>query len=299
MPKLALTIDQQISLLKSRNMSFRSSEEAFHALGNISYYRLKGYWWEMQDDIEFHHFADESYFEDAIDLYKFDKEFRLIIFGAIEQIEIALRAKLSYHFSLKYGPNWYLDPQHFDKPKEHASLLGRFYGDMSRSSDEFIIKHFHNHPAEHLESWKSLEIMTLGSLSKLYQNLKHQSNEKNLIAKEFGLINEKHLVSWLLAITVVRNIIAHHGRLWNRVIINKYDWPAKTISPILNYVPDNFQRRKIFPLLSALLYLNNHVNSTSTLQGELQILLAKYPEVPKYKMGFPLSWENEPIWLSS
>ncbi|WP_238531556.1 Abi family protein [Nitritalea halalkaliphila] len=42
------------------------------------------------------------------------------------------------------------------------------------------------------------------------------------------MYNQKYLSSWLITITLIRNIIAHHGRLWNRVISNKYDWPNKT-----------------------------------------------------------------------
>lgn len=49
MSKPAKTIQEQIELLKSRNMAFRNISNAPHFLENISYYRLKGYWWEMQD----------------------------------------------------------------------------------------------------------------------------------------------------------------------------------------------------------------------------------------------------------
>ena len=45
--------------------------EAYHLLSHVSYYRLKGY----------------------------DKELRILLFGAIETIEVALRTKLIYHLS--------------------------------------------------------------------------------------------------------------------------------------------------------------------------------------------------------
>ena len=168
---------------------------------------------------------------------------------------------------------------------------------MGRSSEEFILKHFQNHPTEHPESWKGLEVLTLGTLSKSYQNLKHQLPEKNKISKEFGLNNQKYLVSWLLTITVVRNIIAHHGRLWNRVIINKYDWPSNTPKQILSYIPDNHQRRKIFPLISAMLYMNNEISPGNHLKQELLNLFGQFPNVPLNRMGFPANWRQEPIWI--
>lgn len=278
-------------------MSFSNENDAQHFLANISYYRLKGYWWEMQDDNVDHHFRDGSVFENVIDLYNFDRHFRLIVFNAIERIEIALRTKLIYQLSLTRGAEWYLNPDLFDKPKEYASFVSKIYQDMGRSSEEFIVKHFQNHGSEHPESWKALEVLTLGTLSKLYQNLKHQLPEKSRIATEFGLYNQKYLASWLLTITVLRNTIAHHGRLWNRVLINKYDWPSNTQNDLLNYVPDNNQRRKVFPILSAILYLNDKISPGHHLKAELKQLFERFPNTPLQKMGFPSDWEDQPIWL--
>ena len=87
--KPAYTIAAQIELLKSREMLFKNEVNANHFLGNISYYRLKGYWWDMQTDLTNHTFNPGTYFEDILDRYNFDKHLRLILFDAIEQIEIA------------------------------------------------------------------------------------------------------------------------------------------------------------------------------------------------------------------
>ncbi len=103
------TIKAQMQLLKSRNMAFSKESKAVHFLANISYYRLKGYWWEMQDEKINHHFKERSDFETVINRYNFDRHFRLIVFNAIEWIEISLRTKMIYHFSLAYGAEWYLD----------------------------------------------------------------------------------------------------------------------------------------------------------------------------------------------
>ncbi len=68
----------------------------------------------MQDDKINHHFQNGSFFEDVVDLYNFDRHFRIIVFNAIERIEVALRAKLIYHLSLGYSPEWYLRPELFE-----------------------------------------------------------------------------------------------------------------------------------------------------------------------------------------
>jgi len=296
MAKRPRTIQEQIDLLKKRNMLFRNESKASYFLANISYYRLKGYWWEMQDDKVNHHFVDNTYFEDVIKLYNFDKRFRLIVFDAIEHIEIALRTKMIYHLSLTHGAEWYLNSSLFPNKKYFSDFQSKLHSELTESSEEFIVKHYTNHPNENPESWKALEVLTFGSLSKLYRNLDHQLHEKNLVAKEFGLYNQKHLSSWLITITLLRNIIAHHGRLWNRVIINKYDWPKKTIQPILDYIPNNHQRRKIFPILSAILYLNNFINRDNHIRTDFLELFHEFKHISLYKMGFPKGWEQQPIW---
>jgi len=89
--KPAYNIAEQIALLKQRGMLFKDENNAHHFLENISYYRLKGYWWDAQSDVKFHTFQANTYFEDIIDRYNFDRRLRLLLFDAIERIEIALR----------------------------------------------------------------------------------------------------------------------------------------------------------------------------------------------------------------
>ncbi len=65
--KPAYSIAEQIALLKQRGMLFSEESNAPHFLANISYYRLKGYWWDMQSDFSHHTFHANTYFEDIID----------------------------------------------------------------------------------------------------------------------------------------------------------------------------------------------------------------------------------------
>jgi abortive infection bacteriophage resistance protein len=112
--KAPSSVADQIALLKKRGMLFNDEQSAHHFLKNISYYRLKGYWWDMQDDIALHTLKPNTYFEDIIERYNFDRRLRLILFDAIERIEIALRTKMIYHLSLAYGSLWYLESNLFE-----------------------------------------------------------------------------------------------------------------------------------------------------------------------------------------
>lgn len=296
MAKDPKTIQEQLNLLDVREMQFRDVANAPHFLANISYYRLKGYWWEMQEDFEEHIFKEEVFFEDVVDLYNFDRHLRLIVFNAIERIEIALRTRLIYHMSLSYGALWYLDKQHFQSEYHFYKFIDKINNDVDESSEEFIKKHFENHPEEEPESWKALEVITLNTLSKLFYNIKSQYPEKSKITNEFGLNSSRDLASWFTTITHIRNIIAHHGRLWNRVMINYYRWPNNTRAPLLSYYPNDERRKKIFPILSGIIYMNQFISPGNNLKNELFELITQFPNTPLYKMGFPPKWKEEPIW---
>ncbi|WP_264537400.1 Abi family protein [Flavobacterium sp. N1736] len=198
--------------------------------------------------------------------------------------------------SLAYGAEWYLNENHFHSKLHFDELLDKILENINDSSEEFIVKHAVNHPNEQPESWKALEVVTLNTLSKLYSNLKPQLAEKSKIANEFGLNSSKDFSSWLRTITFIRNMIAHHSRLWNRVMINAYSWPSNTRFPLLNYFPDTERRKKVFPIMSAIIYINDIISPGNNLKQELFDLLNQFPNTPIYKMGFPPKWKEQPIF---
>lgn len=192
--KIPYTIANQIALLKERGMTFRNETEAFHFLQNISYYRLKGYWWEMQEDNVLHKFKPNTYFEDIANRYDFDRRLRLILFDAIEHIEIVLRTKIIYHLSITYGATWYKNISLFDNTITnntattlHQNIITELQKEFNRSQEIFIKDQRTRFPNQDPDAWKILEVASMGTLSKLYKSLKHQLPEKAIIAKEMGL----------------------------------------------------------------------------------------------------------------
>ena len=169
--KLPKTVEEQINLLLERGMLFKNIDNAPHFLKNISYYRLKGYWWEMQSDKVNHKFKEDSFFEDVLDLYNFDRHLRLLMFDAIERIEVALRTKLIYHLSLSNGSLFYLDYDIFTNKFKQQATIEHLSIEIERSKEQFIVEHRLHHKGEPFESWKALEVTSLGTLSKLYKNL--------------------------------------------------------------------------------------------------------------------------------
>ena len=305
--KQAYSIADQIALLKQRGMLFHNETEASRNLGNISYYRLRGYWWDMQSDFVNHVFKPDTYFEDVIDRYNFDRRLRLILFDAIEHIEIALRTKMIHYLSLAYGSLWYLDAALFDNrhiiidnitKTLHQTAMESLQKELDRSQEIFIKEHFSHCSDCPVEAWKALEAASLGTLSKLYKSLKHQLPEKAAIANAMGLRLHNELSGWLEAITCIRNIIAHHSRLWGG---NMIKIPASRLhNPSGQWLVNplvSVQTKKPFLIISCMIYLCNQIEPGHEIKTGIISLFNDYPSVPVYKIGFLNNWQNEPLWM--
>ena len=236
-------------------MLFRDENAARGILKNISYYRLKGYWWDMQKDISNHTFIQNVCFEDVVERYEFDRELRLVLFYAIEIIEIALRTKLIYHLSQSHGGLWYLDSSLFDNINLFEQHCNDLQDEFARSGEIFVKDFKQKHPTtnanpriwestERPDAWLIFEVATFGNLSKIYKNLRHQLPQKSAIANEFGLNLHRELSSWLETISYLRNIIAHHSRIWSRTMVKT---PTRVVNPRLPWLQINlseYQKKK-------------------------------------------------------
>ena len=192
---------------------------------------------------------------------------------------------------------FYNDYTIFTNEDLHSATIEHIDTEIKRSKEQFIVEHKQNHRGEQLESWKALEVVSIGTLSKLYKNLKHQLPEKSNMATEFGFNSHKDFSSFLETITVIRNIIAHHSRLWNNNITTKYTWPKNLKQPPIKYIPDENQRAKIFSLFSLIIYTMQFISPGNSIKEKFLKLTFEYPNLPIHKMGFPSNWQAQPIWV--
>lgn len=100
--KPALSIADQIKLVESRGLTIADRAKAERFLSNVSYYRLSGYMYPFKD-LATDKFTGNITFDEIADLYLFDRDLRLLIFDAIETVEIAFRTQLIYQPSLAGG----------------------------------------------------------------------------------------------------------------------------------------------------------------------------------------------------
>lgn len=290
--KLALTYAAQLDLLKERGLQIEEEPKALHLLEVISYYRLSGYWYPLLADKANHIFKPDSSFEDAFNIYKFDRELRLLVLRELEKIEVAVRAKMIYILSHSKGPFWYKDPANFRNPRTHTNTLSKIESEYSRSDDQFIKAFQHKYTDPLPPSWMLMEVSSFGVLSSLYSNLL-PGRDKKTIARFFG-INDKTLSSWLHSITYLRNVCAHHARLWNRMLRIQPIIPRSTSNQWLE--KNGLQNDRIYYILSMIIYLMNTINPNHTIPLKIKALLEKYPNIDISAMGFSINWEEEPLW---
>ena len=282
--KQPIDFPEQLEMLKQRGLIISDDETALKQLSIISYFRMANYLRPMESDKIAHTFKPNSTLDNALSLYYFDKKLRALIFTAIQSIEIALRTKVIHHVSLKYGAFWFSDLSLAINSRLAGDNLAHIKTELNRSKEDFIQDHFVKYDSpEFPPVWKTLEVISFGTLSKLYTNLSDVSIKKK-IARDLNVPQHIYLESWIMSCTVLRNCIAHHARIWNR------RFPVKPKLPIrLNgaWISEYKEAPvKLYPQLCCLTYLQNQIHPGNSFVKQLKNLLAEYPNVDVRAMGF-------------
>lgn len=285
--KPPLNHNEQLNLLISRGLIIADKKAVLHCLRHISYYRFSAYCLPFKHGDLFIH---NTTFEDIIDLYTFDRKLRLLILEVIEAIEIAVRSQAINQLSEKYGTFGYLNSKYFISSRHfnHEKWLAKINASIDESSEEFIGHHKTKYCSQkEFPIWKAFEVISFGALSRLFQGL--QGKDSQAIASQYGL-HDVILLSWLHVIVYIRNLCAHHARLWNRKLTFKPKLPNK------DKKWENIQNDRIYCLLMMMQYLLQYINPNSTWQSRLINLLEEHPNVSLKSMGFPVDWKENKLW---
>lgn len=292
--KLPLDYPQLLQMLKDRGLIIRDDNNAIEQLKIISYFRLANYLRPMEHDKISHKFKANSQFDNAVNLYYFDKKLRALLFTAIQSFEIALRSKTIHQISLVYGPFWIMDRSLFSDKKIFQDCAVRIQQEVFRSKEDFIQEHFNKYNDSLIPPvWKTLEVVSFGTLSKIFCNFKDNRIKKK-IAREFDLPQHEYLESWCKCIVALRNCLAHHSRTWNRKYPLKPQLPLKLKDKWINATITS--PTKLYAHICCLAYLQDATHPDNDFREQLKSLLQANPNVDVAAMGFPPHWESEPLW---
>ena len=303
-----LSLPDQLALIKSRGLQVADDADALECLHRNGYYRLSAYWFPFrkivnrkQTDI----FLDNSRFEDAVALYRFDKKFKMLLLDAIERVEIAVRVEIALVLGRR-DAFAHMKPALFRRnfsssgssPDQYPGWITRFNRLYQQSRAEFVIHHRSRYGANSpLPLWIAIELWDFGMLSYAFSGMQYR--DQVAVAARFALLDWRLMANWLQRLNYVRNVIAHHGRLWN-LDLSSPQLPGHGAMPdfdALLVLPASHTR--IYAICCILCCFTRVINPKSTWINDLKHCIHNFPVMPHASiqaMGFPANWESHRIW---
>ena len=291
--KSYLKPSELVTLLENRGLGIDDEWKAQQYLRRIGYYRMSAYFYPLLSiPKSAHQYKSGSTFRKALDMYRFDRQLRLLIFNQIEKIEIAVRTAMVGVMCRETGdPFWMTNPMYFANSIRFNSSMQKVQQEYDKSREDFI-EHFRNtYDNPFPPSWMLAEILPLGVLTRIYENIKVNQYRKK-IAQEFDL-NIPVFTSWMTIITVTRNNCCHHARVWNRVFTLRALQLSHYTRP---WISSAIQQGRIFYTLCIIKYLMDAIVPGNDIVSKLRSLFLEYPSIDLSAMGFPQNWEMEPLW---
>ena len=298
MPKPAETYVQQLARLKSRGLVVADDAVAVHVLEHHNYYRISAYRFPFTVTGNPDQFLPGATFDQLWQLYQFDRSLRQLVLEACKRVEISVRSRWAYELGHRLGPLAYLDNRHFADPLIHAQTLVKLNTEMTRSKEEFIKHHRATLAMPWPPVWVITEVASFGNIS----NLLGQTADPSLrqaVADSYQL-DEKTFCSLFHHLSVVRNIAAHHSRLWNRRFVVTFQLPRKKPPHLwANFYHDPVDlagQRKSYNTLVLLVHLIRQIEPATHWPQRLVALLRGNTPVLLAQMGFPVDWDFRPLW---
>jgi abortive infection bacteriophage resistance protein len=303
--------DEQLELLESRGLVVEDREAAIRYLSIVGYYTLGGYLYPMRvlDDaagapMRRDEFQPGASFNHLIDLYEFDRTLRLISLDALERIERAIKVHVAYHLGA-------VDPFAHTSGALHRPRYTRAYKGRESVHHQWLSNHHrkagrpgHDAIQSFVEKyglpmpiWVATDAMDFGDVSKLISHLKapHQVT----LAAAFGIDRGQDFVSWVRSICFVRNVAAHHDRLWNRHLV---DAPARPDGVHAAFFPDLVGERqwsRTYHGLSVIAFFMARIEHGSDWAHRMGAHLDSLPVgcgVSYRALGAPDGWRDNPCW---
>ena len=281
MLKQPSTYTQQIAKLREHGCAVDDEAVCEEFLSRVSYYRLTAYLLTFRGKDSY--YLPGTSFSEVYRLYEFDQKLRRNIYSALEELEIYLRAQLSYYHSHKYGSDGYINAGNFSSRHNHVGFLARI-NDLVKKNDKLpLVMHHKNKYNGQFPLWVITELFTFGMLSYFYADMITVDQKK--LAYGIFKTSAPNAKSWLYCCTNLRNICAHSQRLYNSVF---------SVIPASIQQVEKHSERKLF---AAIMALRELYPSTEKWNNEfmptLSALISEYEDIILLRaIGFPVEWKT-------
>ena len=287
------TPEEQIKNLKERGLEFMDEAEAVQLLPYIGYQRLNSYLASFEYLDENHNRTCSGVrFEDVMRVYRFDIQLRSLMLSGLEGIEVAVRSMWADELSKKYGIHAYLDANVFKDAATHQRSLKKLLKTISSATySNPDIRHWViAHPGTTtLPFGIVVSIMSFGELLRWVRNTRCNVT-RHRMSLLLGVPNVRLMNGVLRSLVEVRNLCAHHSRLWDRHIST----PLPLIRNGLKRPLRSFKRadavmadRRLYNYILMLSHLTQRLTPDRAWTARMITLLSEVPRKQLRIMGFP------------
>jgi len=282
--KKPLTLEQQVDLLKKRGLIINNEQQAKEILARLGYYRIINAYslglYEDPNEKKNPSYRPGVSLNQIYDMYQFDTKLRHIAFELIEYFELKFRTSIAYYIANNFCATAYLRPELYCNEEYYKEFLDDLEREKKAQNRSLIVQHHNVNYDGVLPIWAMTEIVSFGTLSKLYKNLLPEHRRK--IASVYKTYPEL-LSSWLNSFVLVRNICAHYGRLYNRNLLAR---PK---------IPKNAPQLNAYKVFSVIYLLYRYVDDPLlklSLYYRLKNAIVQHSFVEPEKIGMPKDWEK-------
>lgn len=273
------TSAQRVAHLRSRGLIIARPNVAAHKIDMIGYERLRIYFLSRrQPNVPNRTFIPGTTYQNILRIYECDMLLQDACFAAVGQFELLFRNAISEALSHAYGSHPYYDLRAFRDPSSNLSALQTFAKVYEKSKDQRA-KHYretYNTPIMP-PIWTMKEFLTFGTASWIFQYL--EGSIKTSIAAQFGVPSDHVFMNWISCLVDLRNICAHHDRLFNRSFQKQ---PATLTRAAIPIAP----RKKLKAILECLDYLLDQRGTSTNITAKVGNIIQRYPEIQPAEAGY-------------
>lgn len=216
--KIFKTLDEQIEILRGKNLTIDNEEYAKEVLLRENYFFLNGYRLPLMKSKDDKVFIDGVKFEELYSILLFDRNLRNIVFKNILIIENNLKSVISYQLSLKYGykEKNYLNPNNFnntgDKKRQVNDLLAKMKRQIKNNATQHSATSHYLSNYGYIPLWVLVKVLSFGIVSELFSILKKE--DQYAVVDVYGL-DIKTFLDYLPILSNYRNLCAHEDILYD------------------------------------------------------------------------------------
>ena len=293
--KPVISIADQVLQLQKRGLIVEDFARAERYLMSLGYYRLSAYCFPFEVDKQQHLFAEGTTFDDVLSIYIFDRKLRCLFVEAMERIEIHLRAQwVNRLIQSTQNPFAHMERKNFNNQEKYIKQLSKLMSTLSSRQKEPYVKHFYEKYEESSPPlWSCVQLMSFGELA-TWVDITADNVVKKKIAQSVGFPDYKPFSSFVQSLIEVRNICAHHGRLWNKVLVKRHE-TIKTLHTNQPYIKSQLpiaSTGKLFSIVLLVISALRAINHGTSWPVRLGELLEERTDSQLLEMGFPLDWRD-------